>query len=651
MNRQQVSTPALPPVRKQPSRTTRAVDALLRWLWRLGRAVVRLTWRNRWHVAPVAGVLTCVAGDPLVAGSLSIIVGVLAHGWGRSGKDVGRRALLSVRERYLLRDWCGGVLAWAVLVTPFGPGLAISGACLAAATGWQTWQWWTSRRLRLGLMLGRSSSAYAGEWAAVAAGRVELAGSVVVRESIQVLDGDGATFRVQLDGVHAEDAATSIVRRHVEAKLKPSGKRLGTGTVTVAQVRDDASQVEVTVTPQRILEIRPVPWQGAVVNRDGSVTCATGVNGRRHAVHTRNEDGVEHLVFVGASGTGKSTTAAVIYLPLIKARQEVVWVVDGGAGSSLPDLDPVLDWRAYDPAQARRCIRAAHAVMVGRQQRRRGAKRWRDEDDPILRLHFEETPTVVQWIGAGEVAMVLQIAREGRKQGVGLGQSAQDLIAQWFIGGALARAQLPGNGTVIGHRVSSQTTSERATEASREIVDLRALPEEPGFVRLIRRSKPVPGVLRIDNPSDELLEAEVASVGEPRALAGADAEDARRHGYDQRAEENPEDGDAAQEGPVAVSDPNAKGKVYAVLANAAYAAGTGAADTAEVPTGSISGTAGVSPSSVAEALKQLAAEGKAVKVRHGFWAATVTPEVEEPSETVIGDGAVIVGAGDPATSA
>lgn len=496
----------------------------------------RLAWRWRWQLAPVAaaaGVLTCDQSPTL---GVTMALGAGGAYWtSRAGYSLTvagtERMFLSRRERWIASTWLGAASAWTLTasVVHMPPRAAV--ATLAAALGWPSYQWATSRMPKRA-RLSPQARALVDGWRKVAdiharVGPAPILGSAIVRSTITEPGPGAVTFEVALRGdVHGRDAATDACRQAVERLLE-----LPVDTVSFTVVRDDSGRVRVTLSPNRHLEAAPVEWPGPILDEDGQIPLGVEPNGRRVAIALFNEEGVEHAVLTGTTGVGKTGTVAAISLPGPSYRVETLWFLDGGEGTSAPFLRGACDWYAMSPPEWEAAIEAAYAVLLERKYRRgRGAHglgleersswRMREETDPILTLFIEEATTVGKRIKGKHHTMIVEIAREGRKLGVRVVQVVQGIKAELFIGGIEARNLMTGGGSVIALRPGGSNDSRLTLDSTDVDIDLRALPPEPGFAAVVRRGKVLAAVMRVANAKPRA--ADEAAKVTPRPLEGRD---------------------------------------------------------------------------------------------------------------------------------
>lgn len=487
--------------------------------------VARWCWQHKWQLAPLAGTTGVFAGAstaPVTTGVVLVGTSAAAFAWARDGRELAGRMWLSVRERTALATWAAMAGTWSLWAATPLPG-AGNWLTLLGATAPAAWTWTRSRTVRPQLTLSEQAMAVVDRWTEAVAlrGPSTLQGSRVLVRTLREPAEGAYTFTVQLaDGVHGQDAATQAARRAVETQL-----RLPVGTAALAPDNDDATRLQVTLTPSRHLQANPPAWDGPVLNEDGTIPLADTPDGRVIPAGLFNPDGVEHGLIVGTSGAGKSSTTAALALPGPAAGIETLWYLDGKEGGSAPYLAPACDWYADDRATWPHVIDAAHAVLLERKRRRKGTSRWHTptESDPILTLLIDEATTVAGVLKSAQHGKLLEILREGRSLGIRVIQVAQDPMGTDLIGGRKARDLMGAAGTVIAHRVGGSLAARIAVDSTSDrTLDLTGLPAEPGFVAIIRKGQVLAPLARVRFADTEPAAAAAAGI-KPRPLTGPDA--------------------------------------------------------------------------------------------------------------------------------
>ncbi|WP_407568336.1 helix-turn-helix domain-containing protein (plasmid) [Arsenicicoccus dermatophilus] len=521
-----------------------------------GRVVTasrRVAWRHRAELAPLmgAGVLVAaVAADPTTtAAAAGIVATAAALGSQLAPERVAGRVWLSGRERATAAAGATGAAAWATGAAAGWWHLDPAGlGALATLTGAQTYSWVAGRRPRRAptppasrpapepveaveaVEVSPAAAALVQAWPLTIGvqGPTALLGSAIDPATVREPHPGTIAMQVRLGpGVHAETATGDDLRRYLERALPG----LGHGMVRLDTIRDDVSRVLVTITAGRHLETVAAEWTGPDLGEDGTIDLAVTPAGESVRTALHNADGVEHFAIFGTTGGGKSVTLVAMLLPGVMARREVVWYIDGGAGTSAAHLARACDWWAVEGIEEWcAVIRAAHAVMRARKDSRArvGLSRWRgpQEKDPILSVVFDEATTVLRALEGAkkkiEIEMVLELGREGRKLGVRVGQSTQDPMGDDLIGGRKMRGLMAGGGSLVGHRPGDGTANTLTGSSSAASVDLRALPPEAGWCAIIRRGKVLAPACRVRYADDQKVTALLAEHT-PRGLDGADA--------------------------------------------------------------------------------------------------------------------------------
>lgn len=467
--------------RRKLSATAWAILALLRlarWvLWRLPRGMARRGWRHRWHLAPLAGawwVLTSGPAAPVLVLAITAAAALLAVFGGKTRIRLGERLWMSQRERYALAEGAIGAAVWTAgewVAEAFGAHLPLvaTAPIYALFTGHAAAVWWWSRRPTFLRREPKDAKHYTGQWGAVAATGTALGSSYIRRDTIEVLRTQDVTFRARLgDDHHAEDVGENE-RRAVERLIKgPGGADLPERAVTITRPGSTVNEVQVTISPQRAAENEPVAYPGLEPLRpDGAAVVSREPSGKAISVHRWGPTGVRFGVVVGGSDGGKSSTLRALMLrgPVTlndRGRPiETVWSLDGGVGTSTPELAPAWDINAIMPWQFPIVFEAFYAVHLGRLARRgnpldpRSSWRTWEEDDQILTLLLQETPGLMKHLTGTHDRMFADMLQRLRKLGMSVIVETQE-ITRWHIPGGqeieTVRNQLFSNGFVLAHR-------------------------------------------------------------------------------------------------------------------------------------------------------------------------------------------------------
>lgn len=504
--------------------------------------------KYRWQMTPAyASCATVGAAAADQAGWALLGLGVLgvtgrAAEMAESAELDDVRKGLSQRERRLVWQWAAGAAAWTGVTTaglPYLDPVSLAGAALfAIATGRPAFQWVWSRRIRepeapTELELEQPTHSEralqilaAWPYAVAADDAGGLRGSTIT----DLEEPTGAIrITVQLrPNAHAEEVVNDNTRRWLEVKLG-----MGLQTAHLETLREDAGKVMLICTPDRHLEKVAATWNGPVLNDDGNIPLAITPDGRDIEVGLHGKSGVEHMVLVGGTDTGKSFTLVACLLPGVTAHREVVWYCDGGLGGSSGHVAGAVDWWAAGGRDDYLAVIKAADVILQHRKRSRGAQgisRWRGKAEklPILTLVFEEATTIRKLTPAWAHDKVEEFTREGRKHGIRVIQITQDPMADAFLGGRVAREQMAGNGSMIGHRLSGSTStmlaaSSSPTKGGAGGIDLRDLPPEPGWCGIIRKNQTLSKACRVRYADEDAVEKHLDGFV-PRGLGAAEAE-------------------------------------------------------------------------------------------------------------------------------
>jgi hypothetical protein len=491
-------------------------------------------WRHRWRLAPIYLAGTAAAGAAAAPvwtiGGLSVSAAAMEAAARAGVTAPGGRKLMSKRERRIAAAGLAGAAAWTGTTTIPGLPLWLDAALLAAATGWQSSQWWTSRRRRPEEAepepvshLSPLAAALLDGWASevqVGTGPRALRGSWPVEDSVTEPAPGAVVMRVQLaHGVHARQAVSAATRQAVEALYG-----LPEDTVRLETVRDDSTQLQVVFTPSRHLErAGGLDWPGPVLNPDGTMPLAERPDGGEVAIPLFTESRVRHGFISGTSGAGKSVSSVSVMLPGVKARIEVVLLVDGKRGTSTPYLRPAVCKYARLDFQWPILIEMAYRIMKDRELRRgaAGLHEWNTahETDPIITLLIDDTTAVNRVIKGKHVEMICELLEHGQAVGVRVIQITQSPAAEDIIGGVKARNLMTSAGWAICHRAGGSGASRLTLDSTRVDVDLRGLPNGQAAITVEGQLAGYPAQVR--NATKDLVLQALATI-QPRHLDGAD---------------------------------------------------------------------------------------------------------------------------------
>lgn len=536
--------PGFPPAKRRP-------DSLVGWVGLGVAAVSKASWRHRWELTPLAAgttVALAAAIDPttamLVTGASAGMAGLAQ--W-KGPEKIGGRAWLSRIERGIAWKWAAAASVWSAAVLAGLDPVSLWGAgSLAVVTAAQSVSWWKSRRIRKEhttaekvIELSQKALDIIATWPE-AVGRYgprSLLGSQLVDVTEPLTEvPEGQTpektgtivLSVELRrAVHAQDVDTEENRRWLERELDQ-----GIGTVRLETDRDRASRVKVVLTPTRHLETTSKIWPGPVVTEDGRIPIATTQEGNTIYVRLWNETGVNHLLLVGSSGSGKSNTYNVLLLPAVLTRKAVLIYLDGKQGASNPKLAQGMDMVCRTPEEIKAGVRMVHAILESRATRY-GAMGLDEFDvhgpDPIIMFVIDEANGVKDDLSAAEEAMITKIAQQGRSFGIACWMSVQSANMVGLPGGGDTRKNLTGTvGNVVAMRVGDASAKGVALSSTSEPIDLLGLPEGPGWCAILNGGKPAAKEARILHipPGAEgaaLFAKHIPADFTPRSLTGEDA--------------------------------------------------------------------------------------------------------------------------------
>lgn len=542
------------PSRRRNSPTAWALIALVSLPLIVIRGVARFGWRNRWHLAPLAGGAWVLAYGVAAPAATLTVLGLVAFPsaiWAWRGRKVGGRMWLSVLERAALAEgmfgaglWVAGEWAAAAAgvhspVILGSPALLDIGAYVLL-TGHATGAWWWSRRPTWLQRTPKAAGDYVGQWDAVAEKPGGFHDSYVDHDTREVTDDGDVSFDVIVAG-HADDI-TEDSRRVVESTIKvDGGADLPHRSVQVAHVDRSVKRVRVTISPDRAMESAPVLSEGIQpLDRDGGLVLLKDTARRPIRVHRFSKSGARHAMVSGGTDAGKSNTLARLILPgLLTVNDrglpiETVWSLDGGRGTSTPYLAPAFDINATQPWQFPILLDAFFAVHLGRERRRGLAGRhdWRtwEEEDQILTLLIQEARGVAPYLSAQQHRNYATMAMRARKIGMSLIQEGQDFARGNAVGGEdmpEVRKQLAAGGVVLAHRDGDN--DKRTLQGSHDAVQLvrgvNSLPAGGGWVIPIEQGTVLAKQARTVWDDIDVRAAAAASVT-PRPMADADLEDA-----------------------------------------------------------------------------------------------------------------------------
>lgn len=423
------------------------------------------TWQRRHELAPVTGaVVTAAAGS---AWPVQTAGALLA---GAAGQDVLRRlrrGFWSAAERSAATSWALGAAGWS------GAHLVVAGGAwwqwllgLGAATGWQSYRWWTADPDQVPEAAPVYVEAVCAVLGELAVDGGPLTGSRITAVHMpadQVVVAD-----VELGyGLHARDTPTAALRSTVEARLQTPLDGVEVKVVGVSTLR-------LTVSWTQVLDAAPLTWRPSP---PGQAWLGQGDDRQDVALPAwlvGKADGkvsVLHGWTVGANGSGKSTTLTALLLPGLMAGVELVLMADG-KGDSLEKLLPyIARYARLSGSRFEQVITLGWAIMRSRQ-----ARGWTGPSptDPIVTLVIDEATSVKEQIDATTADHVFELGRMGRSLGVRVIQGTQTPLVDHLIGEGGWRANVRW---VIGHRSGDATYSSIAATSTNEDISLLGLPE------------------------------------------------------------------------------------------------------------------------------------------------------------------------------
>lgn len=451
--------------------------------------------------------------------------------------------------------------------------------------------------------------------------------------------------------------------RTAVAKLR-SGLRLLPGQDLILEQHPTADEATVLVTLVRQSTVLTTaqPWPGGTYDpQAGTVALGPYVDGEGVAVWLMHRDHRLYGGFLtGATGSGKSRLMEAIALGAASAGC-VVWFADPQAGASSPFLADHADWTARSVDQAREMLEAARRVKELRQAQNalHGWEGWHpNQGRPGLLLVVDECHRIFE--DARCQVLATELAREGGKCGVALVAASQ--VATLDVWGSGAGADALRSSVTAGNVVLLRTKSNNTKSVLSGGVDPTTFPRIPGYAYLLddtgtRRSAPMRGYYLDDQTRDQAAREVSWPELDPASAAAAGPVYQRRRELLDAARQALADRIAALTGqtpklpaqarsstvpaapviplprfprvptihPVAVESAPARTAVLDRAAAPPASAPTAVEAVAELlaagvtSPGEIQQRSGYSETRVREALRQLAAQGRACRIRHGVW--------------------------------
>lgn len=512
---------------------------------------INYSWKYRWQLTPFAAWLIMFiiikSSMPLAVCGL-IALGGLGYATAQTERGIGKRKLLSQRERMLVCYWAAGALASALIEALSDPWIWQRATfTLTGATAYQSFLWLRSRRptaTPAGKMTKESAERLK-LWARV--GKYSdgvLKGSTLVSGTATEPMMGTIVFTAQLRAdQHGKHAETELVWRKVEALLG-----LPPDTVRIKCDKTNATRIEVTMAVSKHLETNEVPWPGPELTSKGNIVLGETPSGKTVDVIRYNDKGVLHGRLNGNTGNGKTSTARVLLTARASAMtsthcssipsgilldvetfdakgnpvahdwsisslvpEEVIWCLDGKRGTSMPEIANIFDWYAVTDDEWPLVLDTLNDIMLDRQLRRGKQKKssWRPgaEEDPIITCYLAEASSIRDSLLArGQVRhydrVVLALLRQGRALGIVMIQESQDATAPNWLGGRDAR-ELMGKGAAIMHRPGGATGAQFSGDGAAAKVNLLKLPPAEGFAAVVANGAVLADVMRVRWCSEE----------------------------------------------------------------------------------------------------------------------------------------------------
>jgi S-DNA-T family DNA segregation ATPase FtsK/SpoIIIE len=491
--------------------------------------------------------------------------------------------------------WISAAIAIGPLTHPL-PGIA------AIATVILGIPWWAHRRRRARVRIERTMQAWPGM-----AGNMGLPGS---RITSAAGDAWGFTARVILrkgtTAIHAVNQVPAI----------ESGLGVRPGSVRVTPDPDRADRVIVRVI-ETDPHATPVPWPG---QPDTTITRPVDIglfeDGRKVSALILRRN----VLIGGTTGAGKSGIVNVILAYLAACADVLIWGVDLKGGMELQPWAACLGRLATTPGDATELFRDAVTELDQRAalMSARGTRTWQPEPgNPALVIVADEYAEM-----PGEAAeQADSVARRGRAVAVNL-LAATQRPTQEAMGSNAVRSQMDmriclrvrerrDTDLILGQ--GSYAAGWHANALSKPGEFLISAPEftvpERARGYLITDTQAARHATRHARPARP-----GAGTGPPGTPGPGTRQTAGTPGTPQEA------GQPAPHTEARTGRPEtAQGPLEAL------SAALGAAPEAGLPVWVLTGACGMSRSWVYARLQELAADGRAVQVRHGHWRAAAPP--------------------------
>lgn len=344
-----------------------------------------------------------------------------------------------------------------------------------------------------------------------------FAGKVATHTSKGVLGGtlshgvdEGGIYSWALDMVNGETLADVQGRTGGIAslmKLPASALAFDPWPLEPGELGDDSRIRMQILTASPVFEA--VPYQVPEVT-DGRVPLGPWVDGRGVAtVPMVARDGVRHLVVIGSTGVGKSSTVNGVTTSM-RANFPVVTVYLDPKGNSSPDLRKNATVALLGLADAELFTATVERLIEGRQHES-AYHDWStyqpSAERPIFQIVIDECDMLfeLRWMASRWAV----IAKTGRALGVQLILATQYAGLKAFGGSEMLRSNVVGGGSVILMRTESNTSDKLIAPG---LPPSRFLPQDKGYAYLKAED-----ARRVALRSTVLRSADDADPGVPHA--------------------------------------------------------------------------------------------------------------------------------------
>ncbi|MGP3979408.1 hypothetical protein ACTWQF_36455 [Streptomyces sp. 8N114] len=611
--------------------------ATARALFRSSHGTVRFLWRYRRPLAPVhaavaLGTLGAACGAAVDGWKTALLLdGALAVGvawWLRRRRRRDKQLRPAKRVYAIASAGTAGALLLAMAarggLTPPMPGLLLVWL-LATGVPW----WWHHRIRDHGDL-----SAELELWETrVAHEKGALTGSWL-SDFEKVADGNSSRAIINLPPGQLETAqAVSATGRVASAFGVPPSN------VVIEATRDGAND-KAQLSLYRSNPLQAVHlWPGPHLLDHEAGVAPIGVyadSGHVPYRFWRPGSGPVHDLIAGTTDAGKSRLLDQLLAYERHSPLMVSWVIDPQRGQSLPDWQDAVDWFADSVAEGKKLLKAAQREMY-RRNRLLARMVWTDEKGRQRRGKASFTPTLelpLLCVTIDEAHAILadpecvkiaeDLAKMARKCGIKLRLVTQvPLLSQLGNSQTLRDMVAAGNVVVLrtANRLSGQVAFNGAIPA-----DPHALPREfpdgsttSGLAYSLgpQSRSSVLRTFYVEDPYDWAVTGETTTLCEEGIkTAGKDYATWRQRRDDAWSEPEPTEEEqpaAAAMSPVVPADASAIDTVHDYLMHRGEPVRTGVvAQALDLPLPTVS-----------QSLRRLADEGRALKVRHGVWAAAI----------------------------